>query len=253
MTSRIRAVAIDDEPLGLLRIRKALKRHTDVELVEEIADGASAVERIRATVPDLLFLDIQMPGRTGFDVLAALPRDQQPLVVFVTAFDEHAVRAFQVHATDYLVKPFDDARFDEMMDVVRSRLRGPQTDVRSELQELLSDLGVSAGYAQRIRVTTDRRTQFVPVTDILYLAADANYVVVHTAAGENRIRASMAALHERLDPTLFVRIHRGTIVNLGHVREIQPWFSGDYVAILNNGEQLRVSRHYRDNLLRLSY
>jgi two-component system LytT family response regulator len=253
MTTRIRAIVVDDEPLGLLRIRKALERHGDVELVAEIADGETAVGRIAETAPDLLFLDIHMPGRDGFDVLTALPAAQRPLVVFVTAYDEHAIHAFEVHATDYLIKPFDDARFDEMMDNVRSQLRRGTTVLRRELQELLSDMGKVPGYAQRLRVTTGQRTQFVPVTSIQYLTSDGNYVVIHSTDGEHRIRATLTELHDLLDPSLFVRVHRSTVLNLDFVREIQPWFSGDYVAILHNGKQLRVSRHYRDDVLKLSF
>jgi two-component system LytT family response regulator len=253
MTNRIRAIAVDDEPLGLLRIRKALERHRDVELVAEIADGETAVERMAETAPDLLFLDIHLPGRDGFDVLTALPVAQRPLVVFVTAYDEHAIHAFEVHATDYLVKPFDDARFDEMMDNVRSQLRRGTAVLRRELQGLLSDMGKVPGYAQRLRVTTGQRTQFLPVTSVQYMTSDGNYVVIHSTDGEHRIRATLTELHDLLDPSLFVRVHRSTVLNLDYVREIQPWFSGDYVAILHNGEQLRVSRHYRDEVLRLSF
>lgn len=253
MTSRIRAIAVDDEPLALLRIRKALERHADVELVEAIADGEAAVERIAEAVPDLLFLDIHMPGRDGFEVLTALPPEQRPLVVFVTAYDEHAIRAFQVHATDYLIKPFDDARFDEMMNNVRSRLRRSRGVLEYELEGLLSDLGRTSGYAQRLRVTADQRTQFVPVASVHYLTSDGNYVILHTADTEHRIRATLTELHDRLDPSVFVRVHRGTILNLEYLREIQPWFSGDYMAILLDGRQLRISRHYRDDILKLSF
>jgi two-component system LytT family response regulator len=254
MTSRIRAVAVDDEPLGLLRIRKALARHADAELVAEIADGEAAGDRIMEAAPDVLFLDIHMPGADGFDVLASIPPEERPLVVFVTAFDEHALHAFRVHAADYLIKPFDDARFDEMMDHLRWRLRRNRSVLRHELQELLTDLGVvPGGYAQRLRVTTGQRTQFVPVSSIRYLTSDGNYVVLHTTTREHRIRVTMTELHDRLDPSLFVRVHRGTILNLDYVSEIQPWFSGDYVAILENGEKLRISRHYRDDVLRLSF
>lgn len=257
MTTTIRAVAVDDEPLALLRIRKALKRHADVDLVEEVSDGESAVQRILDAAPDVLFLDIHMPGRDGFDVLGALAPEQRPLVVFVTAYDEHAVRAFRVHATDYLIKPFDDDRFDEMMTNVRARLRrGPDT-LRQELHALLADLGIATGigasHAQRLRVTSGQRTQFVAVADIRYLASDGNYVVIHTTDAQHRIRTTMKDLHELLDPATFVRVHRGTVLNLDYIREIQPWFSGDYVAILKDGEQIRISRHYRDDILRTSF
>ena len=253
MTSTIRAVAVDDEPLALLRIRKALQRHADVELVDEVADGEAAVQRIIETAPDLLFLDVHMPGRDGFDVLDALAPGQRPLVVFVTAYDEHAIRAFRVHAADYLIKPFDDDRFDEMMANVRARLRRGPDALRQELQALLSDLGIGSDHAQRLRVTTGQHTRFIPVASIRYLASDGNYVVIHTTDTEHRIRATMKELHDLLDPATFVRVHRGTVLNLDYVREIQPWFSGDYVAILQDGEQIRISRHYRDDILRTSF
>ncbi|HSJ10081.1 MAG TPA: LytTR family DNA-binding domain-containing protein [Longimicrobiales bacterium] len=252
MSARIRAVAVDDEPLALRRIRKALERHPDVELVAEIGDGDSAAEELPALRPDLLFLDIRMPGRDGFEVLAALPPEDRPLVVFVTAYDDHALGAFRVHAADYLVKPFDDARFDEMMSHVRTRLQRDRASLRAELQGLLTGVGAAPAFARRIRVSTDQRTQFVPVTSIRYLQADGNYVVIHATDGEHRIRARVSELHERLDPGVFVRIHRGTVLNLEFLREIQPWFSGDYVAILDDGEQLRISRRYRDDIMRLS-
>jgi two-component system, LytTR family, response regulator len=253
MTATIRAVAVDDEPLALLRIRKALQRHADVELVEEVGDGEAAVQRIIDAAPDVLFLDIHMPGRDGFDVLTALAPAQRPLVVFVTAYDEHAVRAFRVHATDYLIKPFDDDRFDEMMANVRARLRRGANVMRQELQALLADLGVGSAHAHRLRVTSGQRTQFVSVATIRYLASDGNYVVIHTTSDKHRIRATMKELHDVLDPATFVRVHRGTVLNLDYVREIQPWFSGDYVAILQDGEQIRISRHYRDDILRTSF
>lgn len=253
MSGRIRAVAVDDEPLGLRRIRRALERHPDVELVEEIADGETAVSRIPVLRPDLLFLDIRMPGRSGFDVVAALPRAARPLVVFVTAHDDQALAAFRVHAVDYLVKPFDRERFDDMMEHVRARLRRDAGALRTELQALLADVGAPPAYARRLRVTVDQRTQFVPVESIRFLQADGNYVVIGATDGEPRIRARLSELLERLDPAVFVRIHRGTVINLAYVREVQPWFSGDYVAILDDGRQLRISRRYRDTIMKLSF
>lgn len=252
MKPTIRAVAVDDEPLALRRIRKALERHPDVELIEEIADGDAAVARLCDLQPDLLFLDIHMPGRSGFDVLAAIEPDDRPVVVFVTAYDEHALEAFRVHATDYLVKPFDNERFDDTMAHVRARLKQDHGVRSTDLQELLADMGVRQAYAQRIRVSDDSRTQFLPVTTIQYLEADGNYVAVHTATEAHRIRVTLAELLSRLDPATFVRIHRATVLNLDYLKEIQPWFSGSLVAILKDGRQLRISRRYRDHIMRLT-
>jgi len=251
-TRRIRAIAVDDEPLGLGRIRTALERHPDAELVAAVADGASAIEQIRALEPDVVFLDVRMPGPDGFDVVDALPPDLRPVVVFVTAYDEHALRAFEVHATDYLVKPFDDARFDDTMRTVRERLGSTDRPSADELQALIDALGVREGYARRIRVTEDQRTRFVPVGAIRYLESDGNHVLIHTAEDVHRVRVALSDLHARLEPSTFVRVHRSTVLNLECVREIQPWFSGAYIAILDDGRQLRISRTYRDDVLKLT-
>lgn len=252
MKRPLRAIAVDDEPLGLTRIRKALERHPDVELVAEAADGDEAVACIRGLSPDLIFLDIRMPGRDGFDVVAALPSDLRPAIVFVTAYDEHALEAFEVHAADYLVKPFDDARFDDTMRSVRERLRSRSEVPGPDLDALLEGLGERTAWARRIRVTEGSRTRFVPVDAIRYLESDGNYVVIHTNETSHRVRVGLAELHGRLDPSVFARVHRGTVLNLDRVREIQPWFSGAYIAIMDDGEQLKISRTYRDDVLKLT-
>ncbi len=252
MTRTMRAIAVDDEPLGLTRIRKALERHPDVELVAEAADGDEAVARIRELSPDVVFLDIRMPGRDGFDVVAALPSGFRPAIVFVTAYDEHALEAFEVHAADYLVKPFDDARFDDALGAVRERLRSRNPMPAPDLDALLDELGPRTSWARRIRVTEGSRTRFVPVDAIRYLESDGNYVVIHTDGDTHRVRVGLAELHGRLDPSIFARVHRGTVLNLDRVREIQPWFSGAYIAIMDDGKQLKISRTYRDDVLKLT-
>lgn len=257
MRTPIRALVVDDEPLGRRRIRRALERHPDVEVVGEAEDGNSALEQISELKPNLVFMDIRMPGRSGLAVLDEVAADARPFVVFVTAHDEHALEAFRLHATDYLVKPFDADRFDEMMRHARRRIGAGGTVTGDQVHALLTKLDprapVPAPPARRIRITSGERTRFLPVDEVRYFEADGNYVLVHTGAATHRIRTTLTGLLDRMDPAVFVRIHRGTAINLDHLKEIQPWFSGDYVAILADGTQLRVSRTHREGLLRLSF
>lgn len=256
----LRVLIVDDEPLARRRIRGALRRHPDVEVLGDAADGEEAIERIRALSPDLVFLDIRMPGPDGLEVLSRLDPAHRPHVVFVTAHDDRALDAFRVHALDYLVKPFEDDRFDDMLDHVRMRLDTGREETETRLRALLDDAlrhrnasgNTTPSHASRLRVTRGERTRFIDVGSVRYLEADGNHVVLH-ADEEHRIRTTLTGLLERLDPRRFVRIHRSTVLNLDHLKEIQPWFSGDYIAILVDGRQLRVSRHYRDGLLRLTH
>jgi two-component system, LytTR family, response regulator len=249
----LRVVIVDDEPLARDCVRLALAREEAVEVVAECPDGASAIEAILALDPDLVFLDVQMPGIDGFEVIARVGAERMPPVVFVTAYDEYALRAFEVHAIDYVLKPFDDSRFRAVVAHARSRVG---TDARGEqsipLERLLRDSGRvdEAGYARRVMVEADERIRFVPVEEVDYLEAEGNYVRLSTGATTYRIRTTLTGLLQQLDPARFVRIHRSTAVNLDWIQEIQPWFGGDFVAILRSGAKLRVSRRYRHGLLR---
>lgn len=251
----LRVMIVDDEPLARDSIRLALSGERDVEVVAECGDGETAVRAIQAHEPDLVFLDIQMPGLDGFGVIERVGPARMPLVVFVTAYDAHALRAFEVHALDYVLKPFDDARFADVLGRARERLaRERDGEATRALAALLRDRGeaftAAGGYARRIMVRHDDRIRFVPVEAIRYLEAEGNYVRIHAGTERHRIRTTLAALLDQLDPCHFVRIHRSTAVNVEHVREIQPWFGGDYVAVLREGQRLKVSRRYRDGLLR---
>ena len=250
----LRAVIVDDEPLARDAVRLALARAVDVEVVAECGDGEAAVRAIQAHEPDLVFLDVQMPGLDGFDVIERIGEARMPGVVFVTAYDEHALRAFEVHALDYVLKPFDDARFADVLRHARLRLAQERDgETARTLAALLREAAVpgrSAAYARRIMIEEDERHRFVPVDAIDYLEADGNYVRLHAGTAEHRIRATLAGLLEQLDPRQFIRIHRSTVVNVNRIDEIQPWFGGDYVAILRDGRKLKVSRRYRDGLLR---
>lgn len=251
----IRAIIVDDEPLARDSVRLALERAGDIDVVAECGDGAAAAQAIATYDPDLVFLDVQMPGLDGFDVIERVGLDRMPPVVFVTAFDEYALRAFEVHALDYVLKPFDDARLADVVARVRERLsgEGSREAVRAlagVLRELREQPPAAGGYAHRLMVEADERIRFVPVSAVEFLEAERNYVLVHAGGERHRVRATLTALLEQLDPRHFVRIHRSTVVNVEHIQEVQPWFGGDYVAILRGGRRLKVSRRYRDQLLR---
>ncbi|GBD32682.1 MAG: DNA-binding response regulator [Gemmatimonadales bacterium] len=250
---------VDDEPLSRDCVRLALMEEPGVRVVAECADGEAAVRAILEQSPDLVFLDVQMPGMSGFDVIQQVGADRMPPVVFVTAYDRYALRAFEVHALDYLLKPFSDDRFREAFRRAR-RWLGLQRDgeLGQRLAALLDDYGLASraapavrrGYATRLLVRKGERIQFVRPEEVDWFEAADNYVRLHVGTTSYLIRATLSGLMEKLNPVRFVRIHRRVIVNLDRVKEIQPWFRGDYVVILLDGRQLRVGRAFRDRLLR---
>lgn len=249
-TTRIRVAVVDDEPHGRAALRAALEPFDDLDLVLEAADGESALGALRSTPVDVVLLDVRMPGLDGFDVAEGVGETAGPTpeVVFVTASDDHAVRAFEVEAIDYLVKPFSDARFAEMVERVRDRVLRRRSGAGPE--------GAVERRAPHTRLTVREgdRVRFVSVADLRYVTTDGNHLVLHLAGGDTaRIRHTLTDLESVLDPARFVRIHRTTLVNVDEVREVQPWFSGDWVALMKGGEELRVSRRYRSALMRSSF
>jgi len=246
----LRVLIIDDEELARQRIRRLLAREEDVEVVGEASDGAQAVESIRSLGPDLVFLDVQMPEVDGFAVLERLRPSPAPAVVFVTAHDDYAVRAFEVHAVDYLRKPFDAARFREAFSRARGRVAGAGAEERARrLEALLAQVETHPPKSrERFMVRSDGRLYFVRIDDIDWVEAAGNYVKLHVGRETHLMRETMAGIEKMLDPSRFLRIHRSAIVNLDRVREMQPWFSGEYTVILRDGTQLRLSRVYRDRL-----
>jgi two-component system, LytTR family, response regulator len=257
----LRVLIADDEPLARDCIRLALGTESDVEVVAECADGGEAVEAIRRLGPDLVFLDVQMPGLDGFGVVERVGAERMPPIVFVTAYDAHALRAFALHAVDYVLKPFDDRRFREALRHARRQLRlERESELGRRLTALVRDyaaLGAepslaapAGGYATRVLVRHGERSVFVATDEIDWFEAAGNYVRLHAGPRTELIRATLASLLLQLDPKRFARIHRSTIVNLSRVREVHPWFGGDYVATLADGQELRVSRSYREALLR---
>lgn len=249
---RIRTLIVDDEPLARERIAALLEEEPDIECVGECGDGRSAVATIVEKSPDLVFLDVQMPEMDGFAVLQALPVDRMPVVVFVTAFDRYALRAFDAHALDYLLKPFDRERFGDTLERVRAYLRGRAGgEIDQRLAALLDNLTPRSGYLQRFVIRQTNRIFFVKIDDVDWIEAAGNYLQIHAGKETHLVRETMHGIESRLDPAKFVRIHRSTIVAVERIKELRPWFHGEYVVILKDGAQLTLSRGFKDGLQRI--
>lgn len=246
----IRALIADDEPPARRKLRELLGREPDFEIVGEAADGVEAVAAIRRMSPDVVFLDIQMPRLDGFDVIAEviaeMGAEAMPLVVFVTAFDEHAVRAFEVEALDYLLKPFAPSRFQGLLERLRRRIGQGPGDLDERIGRLLAAVRPSAGALRQILAEKEEGRQILlAVSEIDLIRADGNYLTFLSRGEEYRRRGTLREIEERLDPAQFVRLNRSEIVRLEAVRELQPWFHGDAQVILKDGSVLTWSRRYR--------
>jgi two-component system LytT family response regulator len=243
----VRVVIADDEPLVRRGLRTFIEAQPGLTIVGEARNGAEAVDVIRAQRPDLLFLDVQMPELDGFGVLEALAGEPLPAIIFVTAYDEYAIRAFDVHAVDYLLKPFDEERFQVALGRARARLGADSTNRLDErIEAVLAELRSREQFADRLLVKGEGRVAVVQVDEVDWIEAADNYARVHTARGRFMAREPIKALEAKLDPRRFARVHRSAIVNLARVRELQPMFGGEYVVILSTGAKLTLSRGYRD-------
>jgi len=248
---KIRLLIVDDEAHARGRLRHSLKDQPDFEIVGECANGRQALEAIRRDKPDLVFLDIQMPGLTGFDVCAQLSHNglQLPFIIFCTAYDQYALKAFEVHAIDYLLKPFDRERFKQALEHARARLaRTPSAPTDQRLAELLHALQLGGQQNDRLVFKQDGRVIFVRATAIDWLEADGNYVRIHCGSESHYVRETLAGLEVQLPADKFMRVSRSAIVNLDRIKEFQPLFYGDYAVILQTGAKLTLSRNYRDRL-----
>jgi two-component system, LytTR family, response regulator len=246
---KIRTLIVDDEPLARDGVRLHLEDHEDIEIIGECTGGEDAVGRIEADQPDLVFLDIQMPGLDGFGVLEALGPEKLPAVIFVTAYDQFALRAFEASAVDYLLKPFEAERFDKALERVRIQMRGQNPDAMSErLRNLVATLGGRERFLERMVARTNGRILILRVDDVDWIEAAANYVRVHIGTKQYLVRETMTNLETRLDPEKFLRIHRSVIVRKDRIKELEPLFQGDYSIILVDGSRLTSSRGYRDRI-----
>ncbi|HUP89206.1 MAG TPA: LytTR family DNA-binding domain-containing protein [Longimicrobiales bacterium] len=245
----IKTLIVDDEPLARDGIRLHLDEHEDIEVIGECGGGEEAVRRIEADQPDLVFLDVQMPGLDGFGVLEAIGTDELPAIVFVTAYDQFALRAFEAHALDYLLKPFERERFNKALDRVRIQMRGQVNGgMDDRLRSLVATLGNKERYLERMVARTGGKILILRVDDVDWVEAAANYVRVHIGPKQYLVRETMTNLETRLDPERFLRIHRSMIVRKDRIKELEPLFQGDYSIILVDGTRLTSSRGYRDKI-----
>jgi two-component system LytT family response regulator len=266
MKRLIRALIIDDEPIARQTIRLLLSEDPDIEIVGECTNGLEAVESIRTTAPDLIFLDIQMPGASGFEVLRQLDPGQVPEVVFVTAYDNFAVKAFEVHALDYLLKPFTDDRFRGALQRVKEHVR--ERDDREAGKRILAFLETYQGdtespasgkkdtstgqrFLSRFLVRSTGRVDVVKVDDVDWIEAEGNYVKLSGKGKPHLLREKIGEIEKQLDPNIFVRIHRSTIVRINGIRLLRPLENGEYHLIMENDVKLVVSRSYRDRVLKV--
>ena len=248
MTSKnrvLRAIVVDDERLGRDRVCMLAAKRTDLEIVAECSDGRQAVQRIRELQPDLVFLDVQMPDLDGIGVVREIGPDLMPAVIFITAYDEHAVEAFEVHALDYLLKPFRADRFSEAVSRVSQIVARGQHSEEQNLDDLVSG---RRRYVDRILVKGAKKAYFVRAERIDWIEAAGNYLKLHASDKTHLIRQTLGRLERQLDPDEFVRVHRSAIVNLGSVRELSRRDSGEYEVVLVGGKHLKLSRGYRHRL-----
>lgn len=269
---KIRTLIVDDEPLAREGVLAMLQVDAEIEVVGTCADGHSALETIRSLRPDLVFLDVQMPKRDGFGVLTELRAEERPVVIFVTAYDQYAIRAFEVSAVDYLLKPFRDDRFTAALAKAKVQVRrGREADIRGKVDQLLAHLqttwasGSSSGNGERqppssgalpdagdrIVLKTGNDLHFIRTTDIVWVESQADFVKVHTTGAAQLVRETMQNFEQRVPPAKFLRIHRSSLVNIEHVRKVTPALYGDYTVLMSDGTVLRLSRKNRGKLKRL--
>jgi two-component system LytT family response regulator len=246
----IRTIIVDDEPWGRAKIASLLSSEADFEVVRTCASGAEAIEAILTLGADLVFLDVQMAGIDGFAVVDSVGVDNMPLTIFATAYDTHALRAFDAQALDYLLKPFDEARFRRSLERVRKEL---QTDNgrSARLQNLLEAARAERSYLQRVVVKSRGRVIFLKAGDIDWLEGAGNYVTIHVQQDSYLLRESLTALERKLDPARFIRLHRSAIVNVDRIKELAPWAGGEQAVCLQDGTQLTIGRVFRDRITAL--
>lgn len=242
----LRVLVVDDEAPARRKVLRLLREETGVNVVGEAESGEAAVAAVKKHRPDLVFLDVQMPGMDGFGVIKALQAAKVPLsqVIFITAHDKFALRAFEVHAFDYLLKPVGEERFREALRRARIQHEQSANGITARLENMLEQMGKEKSRPDRILIQEDSRSFFVPVKEITWVEAERNYLLLHCGKKTHTLRSTLDAFQETLDAKLFVRINRGTLVRLDAIRELLPWFHGEYKVILQDDTELRWSRRY---------
>jgi two-component system LytT family response regulator len=243
----VKALIVEDERLAANALHRLLLNDPEIHVVGIAADGKTAVSKIETLKPDVVFLDIEIPEMNGFDVIDAIGIDNMPIVIFVTAYDRYTLRAFEVHALDYLLKPFEEGRLSAAMSRAKREMEFRRTYQRSKLTGLMESVAERRGL-KRFPIKSAGRTVFIQLDEIDYLEAAGNYVRLHTGGTEYLTRDTMSAFETKLSDSNFVRIHRSVIINRKRIKELRPWFTGEYVVILTTGKELTLSRGYRDRL-----
>jgi two-component system, LytTR family, response regulator len=248
----IRALIVDDEPLARKRLRELLKGDSEIVIVGECANGDEALSAARELAPDLIFLDVQMPGMDGLAVSEALSERGSPLFIFVTAYEQYAVQAFDAQAVDYLLKPFDRARFTRALRRAKERLREKdRDDVNRRILGLLSEIKDKPQYLDRLVIKNNDRVFVLKTDEIDWIEAEGNYIRIHFGKQSSLMRETLTRLAAQLDPRKFPRIHRSRLVNIDRIQELQPWSHRDWRIVLRSGAELRLSRNFRDRLHQL--
>jgi two-component system LytT family response regulator len=243
----IRALIVDDEPLARDRIREMLKDHSEIEVIGEARNGREAIDSIEKHDPDLVFLDVQMPDLDGFDVLQNLDAERLPLIIFVTAYDQHAIRAFNVHAVDYLTKPFDRERFAEAVDQAKVFMKGTKQPDTAGLLSMLQEFKAGGRYREWFAIKNGETVSLVRAEDVDAIEAEGNYVRLNLGSASHLLRDTLNNIEAQINPRMFVRIHRRTIVNINRVKELQTWARGEYRVVLSTGAHYTLSRGYRQH------
>jgi two-component system LytT family response regulator len=248
----IRALIVDDESLARRKLKRLLRREADIEIVGEAADGGAAVDAIRNEKPDIVFLDIQMPEMDGFSVIATIGVERMPYVIFVTAYDQYALKAFDVRALDYLLKPFDGRRLEKALDQARRQfeLAGGHEEFRRQVRSILQEIKPERFSLERILVKSKGRIVILRTAEIDWIESAGNYVTLHCGPESHLVRETMAEIAGKLDSGTFIRIHRSSIVNIDRIKEIQPSFHGEYDVILKTGVKLVLSRTFGEKFKR---
>jgi two-component system, LytTR family, response regulator len=254
--NRIKTLIIDDEPLARSRIRELLVEDDEISIIGECSDGDEAVISIFRLKPDLVFLDVQMPERDGFEVVSTVGAENMPVVIFVTAFDRYALQAFEVYALDYLLKPFDDSRFFQTLERAKKQIRqtaqaehdGGYKDLITAMIERVKPF---QGFLQKVLVKSRDRLTFLETNEIEWISSEGNYVCFHIQKASYMLRETISNLEKQLNPAQFLRINRSTIININQVKELHQMFHGDYKVILNDNTQFTLSRRFRDRLPRI--
>ncbi|MEW6130095.1 MAG: LytTR family DNA-binding domain-containing protein [Acidobacteriota bacterium] len=250
--TKLRILIVDDESLAREKLAVLLAEDAEIDIIGECSNGLAAVAAIEERSPDLIFLDVQMPELDGFGVLETIKPDTLPFVIFVTAYDQYALRAFEVHALDYLLKPFDRERFEKALYRAKRQIEREQTrSINHQLVELLADLKARPKLLERLVIKSGGRVFFLRVEEIDWIESAANYVQLHVGQESHLLRETINSLAVRLDPDKFLRIHRSLIVNIERIKELLPWFHGKYTIVMRDGTQLTSSRGYREHLQKL--